>query len=63
MKQTKAGSGSGGAGTSTEVYDISRFHKAMSKTQMIDLKLPSPPLLEPRVSTNASRYVNVTRHL
>ncbi|XP_067951702.1 histone-lysine N-methyltransferase 2C-like isoform X2 [Watersipora subatra] len=31
----------------SEVYDISRFQKVMTKTQMLDLSLPSPPLLKP----------------
>lgn len=29
----------------TEVYDISRFQKVMTKTQMLELRLPSPPRL------------------
>ena len=40
-KQTKTSE----SGQSGEVYDLSRFQKSMTKTQMLDLNLPSPPLL------------------
>lgn len=41
---------------SSEVYDISRFQKVMTKTQMADLSLPSPPFLQ---AIDRSGYVKL----
>lgn len=52
-KQTKSSESASHAGA--EVYDLSRFQKSMTKTQMLDLNLPSPPLLT-NTDTHNNRY-------
>lgn len=47
----KPGKSNSEASQSSEVYDISRFQKVMTKTQMVELNLPSPPLLQPEPVT------------